>query len=63
MELPFRYCDYDRAVINIRQVEGEEERRNASRNRSNRAGTSSSFPSVKLQSPQNALFFPLTDLL
>ena len=57
MESTLGYCDYARAVINIRQVEGGEERRNASRNRSNRAGTSSSFPSVKLRSPQTLLSF------
>jgi hypothetical protein len=37
------FCDYARAVIDIRQVEGEGDRRNASRNRSNRAGTSLLF--------------------
>jgi hypothetical protein len=36
-------CEYSRAVIDIRQVEGEGDRRNASRNRGNRAGTSFLF--------------------
>jgi hypothetical protein len=43
MELSAIFCDYARAVIDIRQVEGEGDRRNASRNRSNRAGTSLLF--------------------
>jgi hypothetical protein len=55
MEHVGMFCHYAHAVIDIRQVEGEGDRRNASRNRSNRAGTSFLFSFGQLaflKSPQ-----------